>query len=183
MSSSGIGRNSVLILDKGTENELEIIVNDFYTSAPGSYKKGEIGYQMDKLKDGYHTIHLKVWDTYNNSSESSITFYVGKKTDQFEVYTIRSVPNPFSSRPRIIIDHNRPNVDIKVHSQLVNLNGKIIFDHTQQIPNANQHIEFVLNGGSNWIDYINSGMYILRCTLTTSDGETKSHTEKIVYAK
>jgi len=183
LSSSGIGRNLVLILDKGTAQEQEIVVNDFYTSAPGTFKKGEIGYQMSEISEGYHTLHLKVWDTYNNSNEESITFHVGKKTEEFKVYTIRSVPNPFSSSPRIIIDHNRPGVNMEVKSQLMNLNGKIVFNHTQNISNADQHIEFEMNPGNNWLSYLNSGVYILRCTLTTSDGEVKTHTEKIVYAK
>ena len=183
LSSSGIGRNIVLTLDKGTDLEQQIIVNDFYTSSPGTFKKGEIGYQMSDLSAGFHTLHLKVWDTYNNSSESSITFHVGKKTEEFKIYTIRSVPNPFSSNPRIIIDHNRPGVDMVIKSQLMNLNGKIVIDHTRNLSAVHQHIEFEMNQGNNWITYLKSGMYILRCTLTTSDGEVKSHTEKIVYAK
>ena len=84
---------------------------------------------MAGISEGYHTLHLKVWDTYNNSSEASITFHVGKKTDEFKIYTIRSVPNPFSSSPRIVIDHNRPGVDMIVRSQLVDLRGKEIFKH------------------------------------------------------
>ena len=146
-------------------------------------EKGEIAYQLNNLSPGSHSLHLKVWDTYNNSSEAGINFVVGKKSDEFEIYTIRTVPNPFTSRPQIMIDHNRPNTDIVIGSQLIDMTGKQIFNHSQTVYNASQHIEFVLNEDENWVSALKSGMYILRCTLSTSNGETKSFTEKIIYTR
>ncbi len=181
ISSTGIGRNLVLTIDKGTNREREIVLNDFYTSTTGTYKSGTIEYQLAQLAPGAHTLHLKVWDTYNNSSEASLNFVVGDATEEFNVYTIRSVPNPFKSHPRLLIDHNRPGANLTIKTMLMDMRGRTIFNNTSEVLDASSHVELDLNQGNNWISALKPGVYILRCTISTSNGETKTHTERLIY--
>jgi len=72
--SNGIGHQIKMIVD---ENERSpIILNDFYINKPGLYKQGYITYKLEGLKTGYHSVKIKAWDTFNNSSVKKIRFLV-----------------------------------------------------------------------------------------------------------
>jgi len=181
LSLSGVGRTLLLTIDKGTADEKEIILNDYYTSKTGTYKEGSIGYQFNNLKPGRHHLHLKVWDTYNNSGEGELYFIVGEVTNEFKVLALRSVPNPFQNAPKIIFDHNRPGTDLTIKTELFSNTGAMVLNHTQTIQNCESTLEVAVDNDENWVNYLKPGLYILRFTVTTSNGEKKTETLKIVY--
>jgi len=181
LSLSGVGRTLLLTIDKGTENEKEIILNDYYTSKTGTYKEGSIGYQFNNLKPGRHHLHLKVWDTYNNSGEAELYFIVGEITNEFQILALRSIPNPFQNAPKIIFDHNRPGTDLTIKTELFSNTGAMVLNHSQIVYNAESTLEIALDANENWVNYLRPGLYILRFTVTTSNGETRTETLKIVY--
>jgi len=183
LSSSGIGRGIILTLDKGTKNEKQYVLNDFYTSAIGDFQNGTIAYQLTALSAGRHTLHLKVWDTYNNSAEASIYFIVGESKAEFDILKLRSVPNPFSIIPNLIVDHNRPNSDLTLKNELIASNGVMVLSHTHIIYDASNSISLKLSENNDWTNLIKPGVYILRSTISTSNGETKTVIEKIVYTQ
>lgn len=180
LSSSGIGRDLLVTIDKGTDLEKRFVVNDFYTSSPGSYKQGEINYALKELQEGNHTLHLKVWDTYNNSSEASIKFVVGEKSDQFNIYSVRTIPNPFSSLPTIILDHNRSESDLSISNELFDSKGTVVLKHQMKVYHASNNVNLKLSNNDNWYNGLRPGVYILRTVVTTSNGETKTHTSRLV---
>jgi hypothetical protein len=180
LSSSGIGRDLLVTIDKGTDFEQKFVVNDFYSSASGSYKKGEVLYALKELSKGNHTLHLKAWDTYNNSSEASIKFVVGDKSDQFNIYNVRSIPNPFTSKPTIILDHNRSGYDLKITNELFDSRGNKVLSHQMEVNNAASNVNLQLSNNDNWYNKISSGVYILRTIVTTSIGETKTITTRLI---
>ena len=54
-------------------------VTEFYTSI-GDHQQGIVEYPIDELAPGEHTIRLKAWDSYNNSSVATAAFVVAEET-------------------------------------------------------------------------------------------------------
>jgi len=73
-TSSGIGHNIVAILDNDETNPF--VLNDYYKTEVDDYQKGTVNYPLRDLEPGLHTLTLKVWDVYNNSSIAEIQFIV-----------------------------------------------------------------------------------------------------------
>lgn len=72
--SDGIGHQIILIVDGNQKSP--ILLNDFYKNEGNSYKEGVLKYTLKKIKPGYHTVEIKVWDTFNNSSVKKAVFVV-----------------------------------------------------------------------------------------------------------
>ena len=72
ISNSGLGQDIVAVVD----SDQEIVLNDFFSADVDSYQSGWVRYPLDNLKEGKHTLTLKVWDIHNNSNVSSIEFQV-----------------------------------------------------------------------------------------------------------
>ena len=51
-------------------------MNDFYEAEKDDYTRGVIRFPFYNLEKGEHTITLKLWDVFNNSTEQTIDFVV-----------------------------------------------------------------------------------------------------------
>ena len=65
-AGSGIGHDITAVIDG--EYDKTIVLNDFYEADLDTYTEGSLKYQLDQLEEGMHTLELKAWDVYNNSS-------------------------------------------------------------------------------------------------------------------
>ena len=74
----------------------KIILNDYYEAEKDSYQRGRVEYSLNELDPGSHTIEFKVWDVFNNSSESSIDFIV-TESEEFVIQHLLNYPNPFTT--------------------------------------------------------------------------------------
>ena len=128
LSNSGIGHQMTLLLD----NSISFSdVAAFYTpDFTHSGNKGTINYSLDNLAEGPHTLRLKVWDTFNNSSEQTISFNVikGLKPVMSDVY---AVGNPATTDARFFITHNRPDALITVSLYVYDLMGRLVWSTTE----------------------------------------------------
>ena len=73
-TASGIGHDIVAIIDGDEVNP--IILNDYYVTDLDVYTSGSLSFPFRDLKPGLHTLTLKAWDVYNNSSTSELQFMV-----------------------------------------------------------------------------------------------------------
>ena len=71
--------NATITIDDELSNK--IILNEYYEADIDSYQSGKVEYPLENLSEGIHTITFKVWDVFNNSSESSIEFFVSESED------------------------------------------------------------------------------------------------------
>jgi hypothetical protein len=170
---NGIGRDITAILDRGTENEKLIILNDFYKSKLDSYQEGEIRFPMELLMEGRHTIHLKLWDVYNNSADAYTEFVVGNAKKP-EIKTFISYPNPTEGAATFVFNHNLVGQTIQVSFEVMSLEGKIVYSESLKIENAEARVE-IADNGYNKLSGLASGMYISKLTL-------KDVTNKLVVA-
>ncbi len=179
-SGSGIGRDLLITIDKGTVNEKNFVVNNFYKANLNSYTSGEIKYALENMKDGKHTYTLKVWDVYNNSSEATIEFLVSNGED-FQIKNVLNYPNPFSTNTIFHFDHNKAGQNLNVVITIFSISGKVIKTIDQYLPAANGHVsEISWNGRDDYDDKPSKGVYIYRVSIRTDDGQSTEKIEKLV---
>ncbi len=179
-SGSGIGRDLLITIDKGTVNEKNYVVNTFYKANLNSYTSGEIKYALENIKDGKHTYTLKVWDVYNNSSEATIEFMVSNGED-FQIKNVLNYPNPFSTNTIFHFDHNKAGQNLNIVITIFSISGKVIKTIDQFVPAANGHVsEISWNGRDDYDDKPSKGVYIYRIRIRTDDGQSTEKIEKLV---
>ena len=127
-STGGIGHNITLQLDdKFTYSDVDLY---FRPVIDPEGNAGTINYPLSNLTEGQHTLRLKVWDVFMNSSEKTITFNVikGLKPDLVDVYT---TANPASTEAVFYVQHNRPDAVVTVSLQVFDLMGRMVWSTTE----------------------------------------------------
>ncbi|MEI7983303.1 MAG: hypothetical protein WCI71_16760, partial [Bacteroidota bacterium] len=87
----GIGHEIAAVLDDDRAHAM--MLNDYYTQVFNSYTRGTITYPLSGLAEGMHHLSLKAWDMFNNSSETTISFYVFQQ-NTLTVKQVMNMPNP-----------------------------------------------------------------------------------------
>ena len=89
------------------------------------YRSGEIRYQLKNLKEGEHQLKLKIWDTYNNSSETSLRFRVVVAKENL-LTNVFCYPNPTNQTTHFSFEHERVGDDLAVSIEIYDSYGRII---------------------------------------------------------
>ncbi|CAN5903312.1 type IX secretion system sortase PorU [soil metagenome] len=175
---NGIGHDVVAILDEETGNA--IVLNDYYQADMNSYQSGKIIYPFSNLPAGKHTLTLKVWDVYNNSSTVKTEFTVTDPTGLTLDHVI-NYPNPFTTHTSFFIEYNQCCTDYDIMIQVFTVSGKLvktINEHAVSEGFRSQPIEW--DGTDDYNDKIGRGVYIYHVVARTRDGMTAEKYEKLV---
>jgi hypothetical protein len=176
-STGGIGHSMTLSLDDKTSyNDITSYYTPTYTEKGSA---GSISYALSSLADGNHTLELKVWDVYNNSSEKTIDFNVitGLKPDLYDVYCDA---NPASVETNFYVKHNRPDAVVSVKIEIFDLMGRQIWS-TSQTGKSDMFTSFPITwdltnySGSR----VQRGIYIYRATISTDGVQESTKSKKI----
>lgn len=126
-----IGHNITMVVDE-PENE-EVILTDLFNYYEGNFKAGKILYDFSTYKrsnydqknslieqyglaPGEHTITIKAWDNFNNSSIATAHFTV-ISDDVLKITNALNYPNPFVSSTTFTFVINQPSqVKIKIYT-------------------------------------------------------------------
>ncbi|MES2593610.1 MAG: type IX secretion system sortase PorU [Bacteroidota bacterium] len=175
---NGIGHDITAVIDGNTEKS--IILNDYYQSDLNSYKSGTIRYPLEDMSEGKHTLKLKVWDVYNNSSESYTEFIVAKSA-KLALSHVLNYPNPFTTRTQFYFEHNQTCSTLEVQVQVFTVSGKLVKNISQFVNTEGFRSEPIeWNGRDDFGDKIGKGVYVYRVKVKTSDGGTAEKYEKLV---
>ena len=178
---NGIGHDLSAIIDKNTSNSINL--NEFYESETDNYKKGNLRYQLSKLPVGNHSLSVKAWDVYNNSSEEYIEFVVAESAS-LALEHIYNYPNPFSTNTDFYFDHNLPNVNLNVTISIFTISGKLVKTlQTNMTTTGYRSIPINWNGLDDYGDQLAKGVYIYKLSVKSTNGETVEKIEKLVIIK
>ena len=120
-ATDGLGHEMILTLDDTTK----ISVNQYFTNTLDDYKNGEIRYNLKNVSEGQHQLKLKVWDNYNNSTESSLKFTV--KIKQLTTLTnVFCYPNPSNQTTTFSFEHERDGDDLNIIIEIFDSYGHLI---------------------------------------------------------
>ncbi len=178
-TASGIGHDIIAILDGDEANPF--VLNEYYQANVDDYTKGITNYKLRDLEEGMHTLTLKAWDVYNNSSTSDIQFTVAG-SDQLEITHVLNYPNPFVNYTEFWFNHNRPFEPLEVQVQVFTVSGKVVWT-TNQIITTEGFLsrDIVWDGKDDFGDLIGKGVYVYKITVkSTLTNQRVEKFEKLV---
>jgi hypothetical protein len=176
---SGIGHDIVAIVDNNPLHTYNL--NSVYTPSPTDYRRGTIMLPLNALEAGEHTLMLRAWDLYNNSSTAKITFVVDPDMLP-DVMDIKIVGTPVTSgrTSELIITHNRPQSKIDVVIELFTMQGQTVWKDVQTVVCDGMEYRYSWDGTAGGTRSLPTGVYIIRGYIISDSGMSEPKSLKIV---
>jgi len=178
---NGIGHDITAILDGNTTEPY--ILNEYYESDINTFKSGYIWFPFSMLSPGEHSLSVKVWDVFNNSSDAVIRFVV-HSSGVMVISKSYNYPNPFSDYTDIVFEHNQQYAEFKTTAEIYSLSGRLV----NVIEQTSQQDGFVSvpirwNGLDAQGNKVPTGLYVYHLTIRTSNGQFAQTTGKMMFQK
>jgi hypothetical protein len=166
-TASGIGHDIIAILDGDETNPF--VLNDYYQTELDNYQKGIVSFPFRDLAPGLHTLTLKAWDVYNNSSIAEIQFIVYDKDEVLKINNVLNYPNPFVNYTEFWFNHNS-SAPLNVSIQIFTVSGKLVKTLNGQtsggaITNSSLSRDIIWDGRDDFGDRIGKGVYIYKLSV------------------
>jgi hypothetical protein len=159
-SITSVDHDIIAILDDDNANPY--VLNDYYETELDDYKKGKVKFPFRELEAGLHTVKFKCWDTYNNPSESTLSFIVVNDNDLI-LSNVLNYPNPFVSYTEFWFNHNKPNETLEVQVQIFTISGKLVKTLNRSVQSDGLlSREITWNGLDDFGNKIGKGVYVYR---------------------
>jgi hypothetical protein len=176
--SSSIDHDIVATLDNN--NNQYFVLNNFYESEVDNFQKGNVHFQLPELSAGSHSLKIKAWDVFNNSSEYILDFNVIDNAE-LKISHVLNYPNPFTTKTFFWFEHNHPATDLSVKIEIFTVSGKLIKTISQTInTTGNRSNEIEWDGRDDFGQKIGRGVYVYRIRVKTTDGKTANKWERLV---
>lgn len=176
MVGNGIGHNIEFWIDDASES---VVLNDYYESDVDTYQSGQVKFQMNELEAGDHTIRFKVWDVYNNSSESTIDFTVVEEED-IAIEHLLNYPNPFTTHTEFSFEHNQICDYLDVQIQIFTISGKLVKSIRERVISDGFRVGGIAwDGRDDFGEKIGIGTYIYKLTVQNEAGHQEEKFEKL----
>jgi hypothetical protein len=169
-TASGIGHDIIAIIDGDETNPY--VLNDYYQTEVDDYQKGVVSFPFRDLEAGLHTLTLKAWDVYNNSSVSEIQFVVFDKDQELVINNVLNYPNPFVNYTEFWFNHNSSD-PLDVSIQIFTVSGKLVRTLNGQtsggaLTNSSLSKDIVWDGRDDFGDKIGKGVYVYKLTVRSN---------------
>jgi len=166
-TASGIGHDIVAILDGDETNPF--ILNDYYQTELDNYQKVIVSYPFRDLAPGLHTLTVKAWDVYNNSTTAEIQFIVYDQDQELVINNVLNYPNPFVNYTEFWFNHNSSE-PLDVSIQIFTVSGKLVRTLNGQTTSGIYNTsslsrDIVWDGRDDFGDKIGKGVYIYKLTV------------------
>ncbi|MCU0407798.1 MAG: type IX secretion system sortase PorU, partial [Bacteroidales bacterium] len=177
-TGAGIGHDISGYLDGDVSNS--VVLNSYYENDLNSYSRGKVEYDITGLKPGQHTITLKAWDNFNNSSTGKLLFVVMAE-DGFMLSDLINYPNPFTDETRISAGHNRPQEELEIYLAVYSYGGQKIAEIVTTADAGSYSIPpLIWDGTTASGSRAARGLYIYSLTVKTKSGEKATASGRLV---
>ncbi|MGD0337227.1 MAG: type IX secretion system sortase PorU [Bacteroidota bacterium] len=165
LSTASIGHGLDMWLDEASKS---VLLSEYYRSAPDSYQKGTIEYPLQSLSSGDHTLKVRAWDVFNNSTTAETKFRVAS-SDVFAVTDVMNYPNPFSSQTTFTFNQNQiEGVDVEI--KIYTVAGRLI--RTLKEPGISESfVRIPWDGADGDGSPLANGVYLYKVIVKTASGE------------
>ena len=183
-TASGIGHDIVALLDGDEVNPY--VLNNYYVTELDDYTRGGLSFPYRDLEPGLHTLTVKAWDVYNNSSTAELQFRVFDENENLVIENVLNYPNPFVNYTEFWFSHNSSEV-LDVSVQIFTVSGKIVRTLNGQTTGvgtkstSSTSRDIVWDGRDDFGDKIGKGTYIYKLKVHSSaTNKTVEKIEKLV---
>ncbi len=169
-TGSAIGHDLTGFVDN--DRGSSFVLNDYFENDFDNYTKGKITYDLGYMSHGPHSITVKAWDNFNNSSEATISFNA-EPDEKFILTNLINYPNPFSGETRISAQHNRPDNEFDVTIKIYSIDGRIIKILRTMVPSSGFVLTPVIwDGNTEGGQRAGKGVYPYSVIIKAGDGES-----------
>jgi hypothetical protein len=178
----GIGHEIEAVLDN--DRARAMVLNDYYSPEFNSYTRGSVAYPLDGLKPGRHTLSLKAWDMYDNSSLKEISFVVPEH-NTLTVKNVMNAPNPLTDKTDFIFqpqpyDGGGLDVQIKVY----NLKGIQVFSILKSYPEPMAALQKISwDGTASNGQLLSNGTYPYKVIFKAKNGAYTETSQKLMIVR
>ncbi len=157
-----------------------MILNDFYQPEPDQYSSGSVKYALTDLSSGKHTLKVRAWDLYNNSSVKEITFFV-TGTPGLSISPVYNFPNPMQDHTKFSFTPGKKFRQLYIQIRIYNFAGQIVkilsktFDEETIAP-----LEMEWDGTGENHNLLAPGLYIYQLVAKSDDGSVTKVNQKLV---
>lgn len=181
VSGNSVGHDLTAVLDEDVSNPY--VMNDYYETAPNTYKRGYVYFPLENLEEGRHRLTVKAWDVNNNSGEGYVDFEV-LNGNIVKVQNLMNYPNPFRDVTHFVFEHNHPDEDLTAEINIYNTSGVFVRKLRQNfISTGSKSNEIVWDGTDNGGVRLPSGVYIYRMSISTDAGIENTAYQKLVIVR
>jgi len=169
LSTAAVGQHMTITLDDfDTHSDVSL----YYIPDPDGNPGGTINYPLDALKEGEHSLRLRVFDTSGNPAEAELPFKVvtGLAPQIFDVYTDA---NPASTAANFYIRHDRPESVAEVTVTVYDLMGRAIWSGSRRGMSdldVSSPVTWDLTDRAG--RRVTRGIYLYRASITADGGES-----------
>ena len=173
-AGAGIGHDLMLIVDDDPKQIYTL--NEYFTAANNSYQSGMVSYLMEELPDGPHSLSFRAWDLLNNSTTQSLNFIVEAGLDP-SIYSVTTYPNPVQTEGilNLVVNYDQPDELLSTEIYLFNINGQMVYSHTQDNPDA-VSINLAQLG-------LRAGVYVYNIKIKSASSKYSTTSGKIIVTR
>ena len=167
-STAGIGHKLEATLD-GSQRTIDL--TNYYRGNLDTYQSGQAQYEFSGLPEGRHSLAVKAWDIYNNSS-SAETYFEVRSTSQLAIYNVVNFPNPFARSTTFTFQRSSTD-PIDVEIKIYTVAGRMIQD-LQSPSVTDRFVEVPWDGRDRDGNEIANGVYLYRVIAKSFDRSSTS---------
>ncbi len=178
---NGIGHDITGVIDGDVSKP--IILNDYFEANLDDFSSGILKYPMQNLDEGWHSLRLKVWDVFNNSTEETIEFKV-ISGNSIKITNAGNFPNPASDYTRFTFEHNQAGETLTVNISVYDMAGRLVANLNEDIITSGfntQLPEWHLTDQNG--NKLKQGIYPYRITIIDGNGRQTSSHQKLVVIR
>jgi hypothetical protein len=156
------------------------VLNSYFQTDLDNYRKGNVEFKLPKVSPGLHTVTFKIWDIFNNSSQSQLNFVV-QNNSHLTIQNVFNYPNPLTDNTTFFFEHNQNSTDLDVTIEIFNMSGsKVKVLKTQISSSGYTSGPIQWDGKDGNGNKIRQGVYIYRIILRSIAGTVFSKSQKLI---
>lgn len=151
-----LGHGITLVVDEDFRDAFDL--TDLFEYYQDKYQRGSIVYSLPHLPKGEHSLQIKAWDNFNNSTLKQLKINVISAAE-FDISDVMNYPNPFSDSTYIC--YTLSGRVEKIRIKILTLSGKLIREI--ETGSGEPGLSFtVWDGKDQEGDRVANGVYIYR---------------------
>lgn len=142
-------------LSEPLKTATQYVLNGYFTTFTGNYKAGNVRFSVPQLDEGIYEAAFRIWDVWNNHSDSTFQFTVsGREAPQEVVCQVYPNPAKVGETVTFRVMHNRPESQTTTTIQVWSQTGAKVWEGKASVTSAD--VVYPTSVGNP--TYLNKGM-------------------------
>jgi flagellar hook assembly protein FlgD len=158
-----------------------MILNHLFDPELDDHSSGSIVLPLGPLSNGVHTLRLRAWDMFNNSSEKTLEFFVSDSIS-VSLLDVFNYPNPFRNETWFTFRHNQFEGDLTATVEVYDFYGKLVQTlESHTISTSGYAMEPIFWDGTSYGGQkLAPGMYLYRMRVGNAKGQFTERVQKLI---